>query len=597
MKKRLTTVIAVFLSLTFLMLPGCSSKDSGADGEDKTFSYWISASEDSSYYETYRDNPSVQYLLDHTTYENENGEFNIDLEFIVPVTGSEEDNFNTLLATDEYADIMELSHYRGSIVELYEDGTILDLTEYVEKYMPNYKSWLDNNPENALTATNTVDGEKKYLQLYSYIDNVNDQYFCGFNYRRDWLVKYGTNPDNGSAFSGSFTAENPDGTPDPNSWEDNVVFPSGGAHPVYISDWEWMFEIFTAAIQDQGINDGYCISLYYPGYSETGDLVSAFGGSGSHWYKDKDDQIQFGANSENFRVYLQAMSTWYENGWIDKAFTEHSSDMFFRIDDAKVRQGKVGLWIGSDTQRLNTLDDPNDPLLEGMMIFTARQPINDIYGGAEQQNVEPYCMFQPTKEISSFAVSDKAAEKDLPALFTFFDHMYSEEGSLLKMAGLSKEQYEVSKNELYTKSGLTDGAYYWIDTEDGQKYQYDDIILADGGRLRSAIPANRIFGLRMDLWAGREPLLQEMIDQWDYYPATGNLPKSFTSQLSAEDAKTFSKIELQVREFMNKNTPAFINGSKDPFNDGDWDAFVDAVAKYSPDENTQIYQNLLDQLK
>ena len=71
-------------------------------------------------------------------------------------------------------------------------------------------------------------------------------------YRRDWLVNYGTNPQTGEAFSGEWK----DG-----EWTDNVVFPSGGTDPVYISDWEWMFDIFETALQMQGMTDGYVMQL------------------------------------------------------------------------------------------------------------------------------------------------------------------------------------------------------------------------------------------------------------------------------------------------------------------------------------------------
>ena len=52
-----------------------------------------------------------------------------------------------------------------------------------------------------------------------------------------------------------------------------------GTCPVYISDWEWMFDIFTKAQADLGITDGYCLSVYYKGYNEDGSLFSSFGGS------------------------------------------------------------------------------------------------------------------------------------------------------------------------------------------------------------------------------------------------------------------------------------------------------------------------------
>lgn len=97
------------------------------------------------------------------------------------------------------------------------------------------------------------------------------------------------NPNAGKAFSEYFSLDN-DGNEiqeteysdnvNGDSWVDDVVFPSGCTDPMYISDWEWMFEIFDKAMEEQGITDGYCMSMYYPGYIANGDLVTGFGGGG-----------------------------------------------------------------------------------------------------------------------------------------------------------------------------------------------------------------------------------------------------------------------------------------------------------------------------
>lgn len=62
--------------------------------------------------------------------------------------------------------------------------------------------------------------------------------------------------------------------------------------------------------------------------------MSAFGGGSSARYLN-EDTVEFGGNNDNFRIYLEVMSTWYKNGWIDEAFAEHTSDIFFRIRQHK----------------------------------------------------------------------------------------------------------------------------------------------------------------------------------------------------------------------------------------------------------------------
>lgn len=71
-----------------------------------------------------------------------------------------------------------------------------------------------------------IDGEEHYIGIRA-ANESKPYYFTGYEYRRDWIVKYGTNPTTGEAFTGGYT--DPD---DPDSWEDDVVFPSGGSDPI-----------------------------------------------------------------------------------------------------------------------------------------------------------------------------------------------------------------------------------------------------------------------------------------------------------------------------------------------------------------------------
>ncbi len=593
--KRLAIASLSLMLVLSLGLAGCSSGEGDDSGKAK-YSIWLLNGEDSSYYDAYDKNPGIEYLLSKT-WGPENK--SVELEFFIPVSGAQQENFNTLLSTGDYPDMMSSTMYTGSFIDLYEQGIIIDLTEHVEQYMPNYTAFLEANPDIAKEAYHIVDGERKILVINNYRDAVGYNW-GGYMYRRDWIVKYGENPTDGSAFSGSYTGTLDDGSIDKNTWSDNVIFPSGNTDPVYISDWEWMFEIFARAIDDLEISDGYVTSLSYPGYIGTGDLVCAFGGGSPVWYKNQDNQIVFGGNSDDFKTYLQAMNTWYRNGWVDKAFSEHTADMFFRIDDAKVRSGKVGLWYGVQNQLMGNLDD-GEGLKAGMVAFGARQPINDIYGTAAQQNVEPYTMYQQGREGGSWIITDKVNDKDVVPLLAMLDYMYTPEGSKIGTFGLNQEQYDQTQNELYTRYGMTEGSYYRVpeDEERGSKiYAFVDTIVNDGGTLMSACKANRFFYLdsvSQYLVRGADPLLSSL-DQWVWYENTGFLQTSFTNKVSSEDQKTVSKTQTNINEFMAKSVPPFIKGEKDPFDDEDWANYVKAINKYSPDDVTEIYQTLLDQL-
>lgn len=101
--------------------------------------------------------------------------FELNLEFIAPVVGNETDNFNTLVATGDYPDMMDLSFYAGTVSDLYDngDGICLDLTQYIADYMPNYSAFLEANKTGA-TAYAAIDG--KYLTLNNYNADVPNQW-------------------------------------------------------------------------------------------------------------------------------------------------------------------------------------------------------------------------------------------------------------------------------------------------------------------------------------------------------------------------------------------------------------------------------------
>ena len=245
--------LAFLLSLVMLTVAlfGCGggSEKPGSDAETMELSWWIPAGADSSYYTVYEENPCMKYIEQTMTFNGKK----VNMKFLVPAAGAELDNFNTLLATEEYADILDLSRSKMSASELYEDGILHDLTPYIEQYMPNYMAALDASPD--LKAYVTVDG--KYLAIYG-IREIAQSNFMGILYRRDWIAKYGVNPVSKEPFTYGFGEEK-----NASTWTDNVVFPSGGSEPVYISDWEWMFEIFQKAIDDLGINGGYCMAPYF----------------------------------------------------------------------------------------------------------------------------------------------------------------------------------------------------------------------------------------------------------------------------------------------------------------------------------------------
>lgn len=575
---------AVMLLGTVSMLAGCSQ---GSDDAD-TFTIWMGSSVDSQYYANYGENPVVQYL---------EKKFDINLEFIAPVAGNEADNFNTLVATGDYPDMMDLSFYAGTVADLYDngDGICLDLTQYIADYMPNYSAFLEANKTGA-TAYAAIDG--KYLTLNNYNADVPDQW-GGYLYRRDWLLKYGTDPVTGDAFK---------------SWEENGVyrddvnFPDGyvdtdgNENPLTVADWEWMFQQF-----EKSPDYSYAISMGYRGYNETGEYLSAWG-VGSLWntYDEDGDgvfeTVKFGAGSEEFRSYMETMKIWYDKGWLDPDFATRTSDLFYQVDANTVYQGKVGAWYGTVGQLGSQIESADQPATKGIMAWPAPVPKLTV------DSPDPTIFYQDGMETTrTWMITDAIEGKNIEKFMTMLDYLCSPEGSALRTYGLSKaqmEEYDIDLSVM-TKYGLANGCYTMVNEKgetdpSGQYYRMDDLITNDSGGLTVATNCLYFFGLGAP-YANRYTPDENENDHrkimaaaaWAKYENKGTVSSSLSAQMSSEDGQAYRNTQAAIRDYLAVEVPKFIKGQTE-LNDKNWQKFQAALKTRKQEKNTQILQSVVD---
>ena len=516
------------------LLSGCGG---GGASSDTSFTMWIYQGADASYYTDYADNPVVQYLTSQTWGEEDK---KIDLEFWVPAAGTAADSYSTMMGSGDYPDILDMS-ISDSPKILYEQGIILDLTPYVEEYMPNYTAYLEAHPEMKSWALTNIDGEEKYLHVMSFNEDYGYTY-CGYQYRRDWIVKYGTNPVTGAAFTGGYTDPS-----DPDSWEDDVVFPSGGTDPVYISDWEWMFEIFEKAYADSA------------------------------------------------RAYLECLNNWYEKGWLDPDFNERTSDMFYAIDDTSVRQGKVGMWCGMQAELGGRLDQ-GDEYTDGIYVAGCALPMNDIYGTDACKNVAPDCIMTGTAlNGTGYAITSAAEDKDIATLLTMIDYLYSEDGARLASLGLTPEEMEAIGTSFYSDNGIPDGTYTMGD--DG-RYKLVEAIQNDAGGLRTAATLDKFPHLQLvtSIDEGYAPTYEHSMELWIQYKNTAQIQGTpITNNMEQDDIDIMDDARNKLLEYTQTNAVDFIKGKKDINSDDDWGTWCKTQEKYNYQKALEAAQPYADQ--
>ena len=590
-------IINVVLIAAFVILHAGSGQVREAD---VSYSVWLYTAQDPAYYSTYEENPVLNYLL-RDSYAGKT----IDLRFQVPPSGQAQNNYQTMIASGDFPDLMQSSVADAAPV-MYANGYIQDITDLVVNYMPNYYALIRSVPELHDAVVFEIDGQERILSLNTVADQPEYVDFGGMCYRRDWIVKYGTHPQTGAAFTGGFNSEDVD------DWSDDVVFPSwfddtkraaalamdpewDGTEPFFISDWEWMFEIFTRAQADLGITDSYCLSMYYPGYTWAGGLCSCFGEGGVIWYADTANQVQFGGTSDSTRAYFTCMNTWYRQGWLDPNFNERIADAFYMIDSASVRQGKVGMWCGVKGDlggRIGTGIGYTD----GIFVSGCSYPVNDVYGDASCQYIAPRVMNIDTSVVSTgFYVMRGRGQEELIPLMVFLDGLYAGDGALMRTLGLNVDQLNRPDTDtaFYDQYGLSDGAYR---IENGV-YVVNPVIVNDSGSLSAAASLDKLPGLNIvaNVDRGLAPFLKRSLKAWIRYENSGRIWGS-TAMLNAsvEDSDFAQNALTKVLNYMESNAYRFIKGEKDITSDRAWREWCRALDKFNVDRVCDRLQPYLD---
>lgn len=630
-----------------IILVGCNGDDPKGDKaeEENTkevnkgnqFTWWI-VKDDSkgTYYEDYSDNIAVQWL--NNQYwdseslglgSKENGKKML-IDYMVPIIGGESDNFNTMIATGEYPEIIDLSYSGQSERQLYEDEVLMEITDLVEKYLPNYLALLDENPEiKPFVSTRDEEGNDHYYSLYSISDNKIYPW-SGYMYRRDWVVKYAKPSSHVWDWESEYVLDNghpmitplkraiaedeltgwkvnevtqfekSEGENPEDDYTDNVVFPSGKSSPYTISDWEWMLEAFAKAIETEGFSDNinaYPTTVFYLGYMQTGDLVSSFGG-GPMWYRDENGDATFGGTSDEFKTYLACINNWKEQGWLDKNFYTRGTDPFYEINSTGVGQGMVGLFVGGQGMLGTTIraTAENPEAKADAMVTAASLPINDIYGSDDQKFVEPRVFYQQGILGTPVGFTTLCEDKDMETLFSMINWMYSKEGGLTVTVGLSEEQYASMEfsPDLYAELGIN-GAYT-VETNNEGIIEYtsnvptsEDVYLAIKAfrmATNQAIIGNEDKGYTVD--QGTSNLVDEAMDIWTQYSNDGYI-LDYNSLFSDKESSDYAKINTYINDYMGQAVPDMILNGLDG-----WDTYVGKLNKYNPDSITDMYQIIID---
>ena len=414
MKRR---ALAALLVLTLLVLGGCAG-----DGQEARVQIsWYLLTEDVALYNSLK---GIARIEDAT---------GVDVVFQSPPDNSE-DAYKMMVASGKLPDVI-MWDYSASTDRMFEEGTIIDLTDLIAQYAPNLTRLYEERPE-LRREVETADGRLFYFPSINPLLTVEDvcrRSYSGLIIRQDWLDKLGLpvpqTIDDWYEVLCAFRNRDPNG----NDYMDEIPFDG------------WGLPYFAPAF---GVLNTFCIK--------------------------PDGTVAFGPMEQEYKAYLETMHKWYTEGLLGSNCLIHSDAW----KTENIVNGLTGAFCGLDNAWRYYLPrmQENDA---GAALVAAPWPLNGQGVRYTPRGEAATHMALPVTVITS-------ACKDPVSAVRFIDYMYSEEGSALVTWGIEGETYEVvdGRKQLtdYALTMAEDGYltlhHYAIGHTSFPKYDGENVVLA-----------------------------------------------------------------------------------------------------------------------
>ncbi|MBD2843569.1 extracellular solute-binding protein [Paenibacillus sp. IB182496] len=329
---------------------------------------------------------SLQSLSEVEMYKEMEKDTNVKLQFQHPPAGQANQQFNLIMSSRDFADVMEgnWNQYAGGPTKAIEDGVLVPLNDLIEQHAPNFKKVLEDYPQ-VMGQISTTNGE---IYAFPSINVGRYRTFSGNFIRQDWLDELGLNM------------------------------------PETIADWEQVLQTFK---EEKGVEAPFSTNLFF--LQNIPSFIEAYGVT--HDFFVEDGEVRFGPIESGMKQALETMNKWYVEGWLDKDFATNDRkaiDAKLLNDQAGAVPGYIGGSMGS--YYVAKADDPTFNLVAAPF---------PVYEKGEQPRFVP---FNFEVSINGQAGITTANEHPVETV-RWFDYFYGEEGHMLKNFGVEGVTYEI----------------------------------------------------------------------------------------------------------------------------------------------------------
>lgn len=326
---------------------------------------------------------------------------NIEIEWTQVPTSQYTELCPIMIASGDYSDMIFSLNQGYSLSRSYAEEVIIDLSDYIYEYAPNYCALVDEIPNGWSKASNE-DGT--VMAIYSLNSESNQQ---GVLIRGDWLEDLGLEvPETVDQFLDMLYA-----------FQDAY-----GVAPLQMSSATQEGLIFTSAYD----TPGYQISMFNPG---------------NYWYQI-DGVVNCGLICDGTRETLRIMNQLYEDNIFSRDFYTFSAGSMDTTKNGLVSGNIVGVLAISDSMVDNYTEMVAD--IEGAYWVAAKNPV---------LNEGDMIHFGNVDEVSSGSshASVSASCENVELCLQWLDYWYSEQGIMAFNYGIEGETYTVENGKpVYT---------------------------------------------------------------------------------------------------------------------------------------------------
>jgi len=401
---------------------------------------------------------------------------------------------NLMFSTGDTEDIVwdAWKHASGGPKKLLDEGLIVSLNPYIEKYAPNLKKLLQETP-GLLEQISTDDG-RIFMFPTIRLDPIT-RANSGFAIRKDWLDR------------------------------------AGLPVPETIDEWYTMLKTFQDMdMNGNGLKDECFVSMGFEKTSQSMDNFAVAYGlvAGTDLYV-KDGQVKYGAYEPEFKDFVAEMAKWYSEGLLDPEFSTQDSKQF----DSKMVNDMGGGYYGSLSGNMGKFitarsDDSEYDLVPAPM---PKAPDGKVHTG-----ISGYGQMVP------HGASICSTNENIVETVKWLDWHYSEEGTALYNWGIEGQSYEVVDG----KNQFTD---LITNNPDGLSKDEADARYAGGVLTQMPIVEDpEVFLALKSL-----PQQKAASQLWCQADTSWLLsPLYFDSETTTENANIMSEIKTYVAEQFNK---------------------------------------------